>query len=197
MLVPVTSFEQAASLRNLPRLAVDLGFSGREKSCGVAFRSSHSDALCNGQLTFSQSAQYVVEKLDGLSESLLIVEAPLSAAFNGCGNPCPRGEFERVPRCRWWSIGAGAAMALAAQYFLRECVRKLPSGASIYLIEGFVSGIASISHREVAESLLAALEAGDQEQWHTPIGHHVVSVLEWLGEPAPQQCPIVLIPDFS
>lgn len=80
---------------------------------------------------FGTCVDKVCKLLESHRKTALIVEAPLSGRFDKDGNPLERGNFERrdpnlarrTPR--YWYSGPGAAMCLAAAFFLRQLARRL------------------------------------------------------------------------
>ena len=193
---PVTVREDLKSL-SLPVIAVDLGFSANGKSCGIARRDLES-------ATFSENHRFAttINKVHEFSRergAILILEAPLSVKFDKDGNPSPRGDFERNPKPRWWSFGAGAVMTLAAQFFLRDLrERRRREGvtATIHLIEGFVVGSNSGDHKQVAEDLINAYRDEITSDWIKPDAGSQ-SVLGWFDENLATSCPVVLKPRFD
>ena len=195
--LPVITAQSGLALRKRPLVAVDLGFSGNERTTGVAWAlPSQSDAKKH---QFGEAVTAVVEKCRSLVEVTLILEAPLSAAFDDLGNPRPRGDFERKPQSRWWSAGSGAATALSALFFLRQLYFELKTASvTIHLVEGFVSGVDSGDHVATV-SLSVALRDGfcgkRQCQWHSVTDEgNVVSALDWLDGKSPKNPPIILQP---
>lgn len=191
-LLPVISEHEARQFKPLPVVAVDLGFSGNERTTGVAWTLPfQSDAKKH---RFGEAVTAVVEKCRSLVEVTLILEAPLSAAFDTLGNPRPRGNFEREPQSRWWSVGPGASTALSALFFLRQLHRELKTAnVTIHLVEGFVTGNDSGDHANVA----AALRDGflGNCKWHSVTeGGSVISALDWLECESPQKPPVILQP---
>src|SRR5258706_153637 len=180
MFVPVTTLAAVAPLSGLAALGIDLGFSGSRPTCGVAYRAQGSSQVVRERLRFGECVGFSAKTLAGISEAVLIIEAPLSAAFDAQGNPQARGAFETDPKPRWWSIGPGAAMALAAQYFLRALDRAAAGKATHHLIEGFVTGADSGDDAEVAACLVEGVASPDKAAWHQPAGDRVVSILDWL-----------------
>lgn len=102
MFVPVTTLAGATPLSGLAVLAIDLGFSGSRPTCGVAYRAQGSSGVARQRLRFGECVAFAAKTLGGIGEAVLIVEAPLSAAFDLKGNPQARGAFETDPRQRWW-----------------------------------------------------------------------------------------------
>ena len=195
MLIPVTTANQLEELHGLPVLAIDLGFSGKTASCGLAFCNPQGALIESSNYKFYDCALKAAELLAANKNSVMILEAPLSAAFNNAGNPQPRGDFEAIPKPRWWSIGPGATMSLAAMYFLKEICQRVPKEISCNLIEGYVTGDESGNHADVAESLLNNLWSAGPSNWHQPNGSTLVSILDWI-EPSerPNGSPIILSP---
>lgn len=194
MFVPVTSLAAAAPLSGLAVLAIDLGFSGSRLTCGVAYRAQGSQRVVRECLRFGECVEFSAKTLAGISEAVLIIEAPLSAAFDAAGNPQARGAFETDPKPRWWSIGPGAAMALAAQYFLLALNRAAAGKTTHHLIEGFVTGADSDDDAEVAARLVESVASPQKAAWHPPAGSRVVSILDWLEPAQVHSIPVVLMP---
>jgi hypothetical protein len=195
MLIPVSATNQLADLRNLPVVAIDLGFSGSMASCGLAFRKSRGTEIELKNYQYNACIQKTAELIASNVNSVLILEAPLSAAFNSKGNPQSRGDFEGKPKPRWWSLGAGAVMSLAALYFLKELCQLVDKDTCCNLIEGFVTGEDSVDHAEVAKSLLNNFLNSKPTCWHQPKAPSIISILDWI-EPSlrPHASPIVLMP---
>lgn len=197
MFIPVESFAQFQSLGGLPLAAVDMGFSGKTASTGFAFLAQ-GDKLTSESRTFAGCVESVAEHSRRHQELALVIEAPLSAAFNTNGNPQARGNFESRPKPRWWSLGAGACMSLAALFFLKRLAEALPRGTTIYLIEGFVVGENSGSDTEVAEALIQSAIGQRPCEWAAPQGANLVSVVDWvMSNSRGAAAPTILIPTFS
>lgn len=194
MFVPVTALADVAQLSVLATLAIDLGFSGTRPTCGAAYRAQGSNRVVRQRLKFGECVDFSLKTLAACSEAVVIIEAPLSAAFDAEGNPQARGVFETAPKPRWWSIGPGAAMALAAQYFLRALDQVSTSDARHHLIEGFVTGADSGDDAEVAERLIESVKSPQKATWHQPAGGRLVSILDWLDPANVHLIPVVLIP---
>ena len=171
-----------------------MGVSGSSKSCGVAL-AVPGEELEAEAYHYGNAAATVADFLKKHRGGVVILEAPLSAAFNTKGNPRPRGDFEDGDRPRWWSFGAGAQMALSALYFCRRLDEFLPKNLLIHLIEGFVVGDESGAHAEVAHRLAQAFQGRSPAHWHTvSTAGDTVSISEWFCLPRVQACPVILQP---
>jgi hypothetical protein len=192
--LPVINAQSGLALRKCPLVAIDLGFSGKKRTTGVAWALPSESNAKNHQ--FGEAVNAVAEKCRSLVEVTLILEAPLSAAFDDFGNPRPRGDFERKPQSRWWSAGSGAATALSALFFLRQLRSEFKtSNVTIHLVEGFVSGEASGDHDQVAVALRDGFFGKRKCQWHSVTEEgNVVSALDWLECKSSKNPPIILQP---
>lgn len=118
---------------NLPRIAIDLGYSAKQKSCGLA--TSH-DADTHS-LTFGDCIGFVDTLIHNRGNHTLIIEAVLSTYHTSDGNPAIRGAFEKG---RGWYHGPGVTTFAAALRLLHELDRRLPDELRpIPLVEGFLS----------------------------------------------------------
>lgn len=198
MLIPIATLAQFEALKPLPLLSVDMGFSGKSASAGFAHLPSRGELPLSRNVTFADCVQAVADNVRQLGDLVLLVEAPLSAAFDTKGNPQPRGRFESHPKPRWWSLGPGASMSLAAMHFLRRLVGLVPSASKIHLIEGYVVGADSGNDADVAEALIRCAIGEHACAWHEPKGSQLISVIDWiqLGAKA-ELAPIILTPNFS
>jgi len=128
----------------LEPLAVDLGYSARARSCGIAW----GKGAAAEQLTFGSAVRKVAALLDspnkkhrgrppGQPRFVLVLEAVLSTWHDpATGNPDLRGEFERG---RGWYYGPGAVTLIAAQRFLEQLALLLPPEAQVPLAEALLS----------------------------------------------------------
>jgi hypothetical protein len=194
LIVAIDSTARATALRILPVMAVDLGFSGDARSCGVAATHDAQTVRPRAQ-RFGECVSTVINFAREHGEIVLVVEAPLSATFDARGNPAPRGDFERSPRARWWSLGAGAAMALAAQHFL-SAIHESAGDRTVHLAEGFVVGADSGDHGQVATDLVMTFVGLNDGSWHVPPGRSK-SVLDWVLRASGQASPVILAPRYA
>ena len=113
---------------------VDIGFSRNRKSCGIAIDDSEPCAVLYRDLE-----PLIAHELNkGSSPLNLLIEAPLSVAFNADGNPTGRKIEKRGRDTRYWYVGAGAATLLAATHLLHR-LHDTPARRKIRLFEGFAS----------------------------------------------------------
>lgn len=117
---------------DLPLLGIDLGYSAKTKSCGVA--RSGSDVV--HALCFGECIDHVVRLIREHGVHVLILEAVLSTYHNSEGNPEIRGEFEKG---RGWYHGPGVTTFAAAIRFLDQLDQRLSPGVTLPLVEGFLS----------------------------------------------------------
>ena len=169
----------AAELRDRA-IALDLGFSAKRQTCGLASTDKPEGELC----CFAEAVKRVghfcsVEQT--AAPAALIIEAPLSCFFDDdeVGNPVHR-EFE-LQGCetRYWYVGAGATTCLAAVFFLRKLRQRLSaSKAVITVFEGFGTFKKSrTSHAEDAKELLDKFLRGSVIAVEVPETVQAVSVL--------------------
>jgi hypothetical protein len=113
---------------------VDLGFARRKPSCGFL----HGDGAAE-VMTFATACERVAREASRVAGPLnLLLEAPLSVAFTKDGNPTGRSIEKRERKTRYWHVGLGCVVLVAATYLLRR-VTSAGSNREIRLFEGFVS----------------------------------------------------------
>lgn len=103
-------------------LFIDLGFSEKNKSCGVLQVLGQSDKVtfCDA-VRFDEMvklAKKAVRK-DVCSPLNLVLEAPLSVTFNKDGNPTGRACDSKGDKHRYWYNQPAPALILAAGFLLR------------------------------------------------------------------------------
>jgi hypothetical protein len=143
----------------LPMIAVDLGYSAQQKSCGLA--STHGPTAAS--LGFGECISEVVELMRAHGRHTLILEAVLSTYHRPDGNPEIRGSFEKG---RGWYHGPGVTTFAAALRFLSELDRRLPKSLHpIPLVEGFLSyKPARTTHEDDARRILLEFEQAERFQ---------------------------------
>jgi hypothetical protein len=198
----------AATRAIRPVVAVDLGFARERASCGLA-RCLAGDLIADYKtLQFSEVIKEVAETFGATANGVLILEAPLSGAFDGThrlGNPAPRGDFERPNgQTRYWYCGAGAEICLGAIFFLwelRNVLVERGTDCTIHLFEGFVtagdkSAPGDNQHTQEAKRLFDAFLAGETLINLTNSGGlRLVSLLQLLGWEKPNcEVPTIIKP---
>ena len=116
----------------MPLLGIDLGYSAKAKSCGVA-RSGSKELHA---LSFGECIDYTAFLIREHSAHVLILEAVLSTYHRSDGNPDIRGDFEKG---RGWYHGPGVATYAAALRFLEQLDQQLPQAFKLPVVEGFLS----------------------------------------------------------
>ncbi len=113
---------------------VDLGFANAKSSCGLLI--DDGDPV---ELTFAHMAGEVCDFARRSSSPMnLVLEAPLSVAFNAAGNPAGRAPEKRGSETRYWYVGLGCTVMVAATYLVRALLNTR-SSCDVRLFEGFAS----------------------------------------------------------
>lgn len=115
---------------------LDIGFSNSGRTCGLL--------VSNGQpheFLFSEAKKEIKNvTLGSKSPVNLVIEAPLSVCFDSKGNPKGRTIEREGSRIRYWYLGLGCAVMVAAIYLIHELYALGPElTVPIRLYEGFVS----------------------------------------------------------
>ena len=129
-------------------LAVDLGYSSKRRSCGIALSNDSRAACC----TFGDALIEVARILTKAPRTILVLEGVLSTSHYHNGNPRDRGVFEKG---RSWYYGPGAVTFLAAARFLAELHKLLPGSPVVKLAEAFLSNKQQRSGHQTDASLTA------------------------------------------
>jgi len=85
----------------------------------------------------------------------LLIEAPLSISFNKAGNPTGRRIERNNNKHRYWYVGPGASVMVAAMHLVQN-IAKMHVNVPIRLFEGFISfkeKSKSSNHRQDVERL--------------------------------------------
>jgi len=114
-------------------LILDIGFSNTKKSCGYILGESDPE-----QMQFGEAIARVVNIAKNSTSLNLVIEAPLSVAFDKSGNPKTRSIDKKDGQNRLWYVGPGCAVMVATMYLLRKLYDSCLS-AEVKLFEGFVS----------------------------------------------------------
>ena len=116
-------------------LIIDIGFSSKEPSCGVLNHDEEARVV-----TFAELKQFVIREVRKDSEEPLnmLIEAPLSVAFQQSGNPTRRLCDIQDGKFRDFYVNAGASTLIATSYLLRSLV-GCEFQRKVKLFEGHVS----------------------------------------------------------
>lgn len=155
-------------------LILDIGFSSSQKSCGILL--GDEEGRC---LTFSDAINEVVGISNRLSLLNLVIEAPLSVAFDKSGNPKGRSMEKEGGKNRLWYVSPGCAVLVAVMYLMRKLYDSHPSG-DVKLFEGFVSyksRDAKSNHSKDVELLREAIKATQTKS------HHIIKPEEIKTDP--------------
>ena len=113
---------------------IDIGFASNKASSGFAVDDG-SPIL----LTFSDLKTQLLAIACQPGRPLnVVIEAPLSVAFSAEGNPVGRTIEKRGSSARYWYLGLGCGVLVAATYLLRA-LHDAPRSRDIRIFEGLVS----------------------------------------------------------
>lgn len=113
---------------------IDLGFAQAAKSCGLLVGDGKPK-----EISFSQLKVEILDIVAAEGKPLnLLIEAPLSVAFNTKGNPTGRSIERRGSQTRYWYVGLGCSVLVATTYLLRSILDARFS-REIRLFEGLAS----------------------------------------------------------
>jgi hypothetical protein len=155
-------------------LILDIGFSNNKKSCGVLLGDNAAR-----QLKFNDALDEVVRIARNKPLLNLVIEAPLSVAFDKSGNPKARSIEKEGGKNRLWYVGPGCAVLVAGMYLMRRLYDSHPS-ADVKLFEGFVSyksKVAKSNHLRDVELLRKAIKA------RQTLKHHVIKPEDLKTDP--------------
>jgi hypothetical protein len=114
---------------------IDIGFANNTRSSGLLLGQD----FC-GDLQFSEAVNRISDYVSVQTGPVnLLIEAPLSVAFDHNGNPKGRSierQTDNTPR--YWYLGVGCQVMVAALYLTKALLQANPN-ADIRLFEGFVS----------------------------------------------------------
>ena len=138
-------------------IVLDIGYSGKKKSCGIATTLEIDKILKTDkhEFTFAECIDVVLMLISSNEEdTLLILEAPISSCHI-MGNPSGRWGIKKFceskkqtcfekqgSRARYWYYGAGAATYLAAHRFLTQLSKGLSKNSfnkDVYISEALLS----------------------------------------------------------
>ena len=134
----VSAVREDASRDSGRWIFVDIGFARDKASCGFAVDDSPPE-----ELTFGCLVQRTLDAVRSAPVPVnLLVEAPLSVAFNKDRNPTGRRIEKRGSQVRYWYLGPACVVLIATTYLLRhlhESLSQAPEVTPVRLFEGFVS----------------------------------------------------------
>jgi len=116
-----------------PVIAVDMGYSAKQRSCGLAWSGGDRPE----SHTFGEAIEGAAALARRVERPVIALEAVLSTYHDpATGNPAIRGAFERG---RGWYHGPGVASFAAAQRFLAKLAERLPADMTVDLAEAILS----------------------------------------------------------
>ena len=147
-------------------LFIDIGFSSKERSCGLVEGNGNAKTL-----TFGKLVKRVVKEANRRTDDPLnlVIEAPLSVAFNEKGNPTHRSTDRKDGKMRDWWYNAGASTMVAAGHLLRKV--RARGNREVRLFEGFVSFKSqdnTSSDIEDAQALRDAILCSKERRTYSP-----------------------------
>lgn len=113
---------------------LDIGFSKKSPSCGLLLGSEEPEVYKYGCAT-KKIINYLKKHQEPTN---LVIEAPLSVSFDKYGNPTGRKPEKQNGKTRYWYVGAGCVVMVAALYLIKAIADSKPP-AEVRLFEGFVS----------------------------------------------------------
>ena len=116
-------------------LILDTGFAktGR-RTCGLLVNRESPV-----EIDFNEATERLCHFIANSTKPVnLVIEAPLSVAFDSKGNPTGRAVEKQGSETRYWYTGPGCAVMIAALYLVRA-ITETTSNVEIRLFEGFVS----------------------------------------------------------
>lgn len=118
---------------------VDIGFSNKSKTCGFLHVNRCGETIRQGAMTFGCLRKSIIKLVKDSGPPLhLVLEAPLSTAFDDLGNPLGRKLEKRGSETRYWYVGLGCAVLVACLYLLKA-IKDAKRARDVHLFEGFVS----------------------------------------------------------
>ena len=135
-------------------IILDIGFSSQAKSCGLLHGKQNPCSV-----TFGNAKNEIIKAIrSSKSRVNLVVEAPLSVHFDPQGNPKGRTCEKEGAQTRYWYVGPGSVVMVAAMYLIRAIFELKPK-VPVRLFEGFVSFRNSGSHSDGKTDVLALRDA--------------------------------------
>lgn len=115
-------------------LILDIGFANKSASCGLMINRETPV-----ELRFNEVKERICNLISNSNSAVnLLIEAPLSVAFDSTGNPKGRAVEKQNGKTRYWYSGLGCSVMVAAMYLVKA-IADLDSSIEVRLFEGFVS----------------------------------------------------------
>ena len=102
-------------------LILDIGFSNKSRSCGLLLHDNEAESLL-----YSEAVDKVIMTCHQYEALNLVIEAPLSVAFDSNGNPKGRDVEQIKSANRYWYVGAGAVVSLATLHLMKRLLASNP-----------------------------------------------------------------------
>lgn len=115
-------------------LILDIGFANKSASCGLIINREMPVVLRFNE-AIDRICRFIAKSTNPVN---LLIEAPLSVAFDKNGNPIGRTVEKQAGKTRYWYVGLGCTVMVAALYLVKA-ITETPSNAEVRLFEGFVS----------------------------------------------------------
>ena len=113
---------------------LDVGFSNQRRTCGLLFDNQEPE-----KMRFNEAIEKIITHIRQIKRPVnLVIEAPLSVAFDSKGNPKGREIEKRNGKTRYWYAAPGCVVMVAALYVINGLCNVIQS-QEIRLFEGFVS----------------------------------------------------------
>ncbi len=113
---------------------LDIGFANQAKSCGLLIDEGTPE-----EVTYSNAIKSICNHIRSSSSPVnLVIEAPLSVAFDSKGNPKGRSIEKQHNKTRYWYVSLGTTVMVAALYLVKAIMDSCPV-TEVRLFEGFVS----------------------------------------------------------
>ena len=110
---------------------LDIGFSNKSSSCGILFGDGEPYEAQFNEAVF-KICNFITNNEAPVN---LVIEAPLSVSFDKRGNPKGRKPEKQKGQIRYWYVGLGCSVMVAATYFIRE-LSEIQAKNEVRLFEG-------------------------------------------------------------
>lgn len=115
-------------------MILDIGFANKSASCGLLINNERPV-----ELRFNKAVEKICAFVAASTRPVnLLIEAPLSVAFDKNGNPTGRAVEKQGSKSRYWYVGPGCAVMVAALYLIKA-IAEAEDIVEVRLFEGFVT----------------------------------------------------------